>query len=77
MWGGIAGETWEALVCLLSQGKRSDIRVYRSSGRHIRESEEVIVPLGLQGKHNPGGGKGLCFSRSLRGSEGGHDCPKG
>lgn len=77
MWGETAGETWEVLVCPLSQGKRSDIRAYRSSDRHIRESEEAVVPLGLQGQHNPGGGKGLYFSRSLQRSEGGHDCPKG
>jgi len=45
MWGETAGETWEALVCSPGLEKRFDIREYRSSGRHIRESEEVVVPF--------------------------------
>ena len=42
------------------------IRKRKRSGPE-RESEGFTVPLAVQGQHNPGRGKGLCFVRATEG----------
>ena len=70
---GIRGDTQgqvhkaarETLHDALFEGQRPDIRRSRNSGGSFRESELPIVPLGFQGQHNLGRGKGQCLHRAF------------
>jgi hypothetical protein len=55
------GTKQERSVCLALSGKDRPDKPMVKPGGGQRKSDGVVVPLGVQGQHNPGRGKGPDF----------------